>query len=216
MNRQTLLADVARWLSRDDIELGDADSVVRVTEARIARDVRALSQERVAVVTFSEDASGGYPAGIVSAPLPDGLVDIRSVSIMDSRRSYLNYKSPSVFISEVVRDATPFGFLYTYTIVGDRMLGSFGPNDIMITYFERFAPLVSGDDTNQLLVDAYDLYLNAALATAGAMLEDAELAQMHEGRYQQALVAYTRQQTRTRAFSGVRVSSFPRPPRDIV
>jgi hypothetical protein len=171
---------VANWLNRGDLT-DRIPEFIALGEARITRELRRTTVTEPITLT-SGSASISLPAtagelrylrmndGVYQFPL-----EITSpVAVADLLSSYGN-------VSGIPKRAAVLeGELYLAPTANDDFTAE-------ISYFEKLVPLSASAPTNDLLTDAPDLYLAAALVEAFLYLEYDERVAIWDAKYTDAL-----------------------------
>lgn len=169
--RANLVADVASWMLRDDLE-PQAGTFIRLVESWIDRTVRVPQQQTIATTLTVTDRVTPFPADMlemVTLTLPGK--DTASI-----------YRPSETLRAETDDDVG-------YTVEGmSLVLAStpIMPLDFDLVYIAKFARLVDDNDTNWLLTNAYDIYLYRMLSVAAEFVVETESQMQY---LQQAMMA---------------------------
>jgi hypothetical protein len=137
---------IASWLHRSDLTTVIPDFIA-LAESNIRRDVRCAAMEQQATGTLAAD----------TLTVPTRFLEARNVAIDGWPQSYI---TPQEFTRQ--NDYTGNNF----TIVGDEFRFQKSSGDYEIDYVQGFAPFSADGDTNWLLQNAPEIYLQAALMEA--------------------------------------------------
>ena len=194
----SLQQDVQTYIGRADVaESPLFDTLLRLVEARIKRLVRP--RERDVMLEFEVGAA--YYA------LPSDFVRMRSLTVdTDILPRSLDYYPPDALRkSPIWSNQSSFSIpgAQGYTIEGNRLLvapapSADSPTSMVMVYVARYAPLEVDSDTNWLLREHYDVYLNGLLAEAADNLEDEELAGLYKPKFDRAIFEINRSENRAR------------------
>lgn len=207
--RAILAADIDTWMSRNDLGT-EASTIIRMVEAEIARKVRHISQEQSTEITVT--ASNGSFS--LLTPTDFRVQKIRSLSLRTTdSRPELEEVPPSVL--RALPLATLNGLPVKFAIEGCNLIFAPTPDvdaRLFMVYFERFAPLVSNGDTNNLLTNHYDMYLYCALAHAAELTQDHQQADRYRSRFEtqvEELVLDQNRYRRSANFQGTSLRNAP-------
>ena len=140
--------------------------------------------------------------------IPEDALTIQSVAV-DEDTENVNFVQPDSLLS--VSYVPPGAFAEIslpgtfrtdriYTIVSEELRFSPGFTEpypgVWVGYHAKLPPLVNPGDTNWLLNNAYDVYLFAGLVAAATYMQDLELESLYNRRYNDAVVEFTRAETR--------------------
>lgn len=189
-NYSELKAAIADWLNRSDLEVRIPDFIV-LAEAAIYRKLRSTNNERLS--SFLEDTDGvvDITRGI---PIPDDYLALKLITYNDdplTRISEAEYKR------KLKKSNASMQPQY-YTRIDDELLfypTSDAPGQVDLWYYFRppaldvLQPPATGTDTNtnDVLLNAPDLYLFGALLQAQAYLIGDERLSIWGTQYQVAL-----------------------------
>lgn len=195
-----LKADLADLLSRYEMD-SSLPMYLRMAEARINRDVKCRAMERAGAFDLVEE--GVFGAGAVSVDLREqfGSNTIQSVKLV--ALGVLNGEAKpltAVSLEELyeqyqhTRGGTPTHFALSTGTSGQPILilapvpPQSEPLYLTVWAHVRFALDTANDaDTNWLLTNHYDLYLNALAATAVSQIQDFERQGMFDVNYKRAV-----------------------------
>ena len=173
------------------------DTLLRLVEARIKRLVRPRERD----VRLELEVTSAYHA------LPEDFVRMRSLTVdTDILSRNLDYYPPEALRKSPVwvnRSSFSIPGAQGYTIEGNRLLiapapSADSPANLLLLYVARYAPLSDGVDSNWLLREHYDIYLNGLLTEAGDNLEDTELATLYGPKFDRAIAELNRAENRAR------------------
>ena len=174
--RAELLQDLDAWLARDDVAAdADASTMLRLAEAQINRRVRVRAQETTIKLECRSRAT----------PLPDDFLAFRAATLDSSLGRDIQYLTPERIREAPIWNNQGGGLTdntaLAMTIEGNALILAPAPTDggpvtLDLVYFARFLPLVNGDDSNWLLMNAYDVYLFAALKQVSIWDQDDQAA----------------------------------------
>lgn len=197
----TLKSDIATFMQRDDLT-SVIPTIVRLTEDRIADEVRIRQMENRTTLTI--DGENG-------ADIPDKFLGLRGLHRNDSTYFELEYLPPNAFWnrSEAHVAGTPFW----YTLEAGKIYFApyFSSTEYAEAVFWKEFDRLSGDqDTNWLLTNRYRVYLYGAQAEAKAFVEDDEQAGKWASAFTNAVQKLnTNNQRAVRGLSTIRVSRVP-------
>ena len=197
-----LKTSVDAWLARDDIAVSGSDwpQILLLAESNIARDFRFVQQEATTTLTFTGREQD----------LPADYLEPRNPFIDDNVRKF-EYKTP-----QAIREASSWsngrqGAFYTLegspdpSGADDRVkmviaseASASSPLDVEVNYYRRFPALVNDTDTNWLLVNHFDVYLYASLFSAASYLQEFELEQRYQARYDRIVELQQKHENRKR------------------
>lgn len=159
----TLRSDIQAYTARSDSAFVNAiPTFIRNAEARLRREVVHSSQE----ITTEITVSGRFYA------LPVNVVETRSLTTQGTCRM-LDLVTPEVLREGRYWDAS--GTPRQFAIEGRRIyFAPAAPENTVLdhVYYAAFDPLTEDEQTNYLLSNAYDLYLNLALFEAYKFNQD--------------------------------------------
>lgn len=176
MTRGELVTDILAWSKRDDA-IVVMDSLIRLTEARIAQEVRAQEMVTVASVDTSQT-----PIYDNAWPLPADYLEMIDVSTGTGRKRTLR----AVGRDEINARSYASGSPSAYSVYDGVIEVRPGPQEMAVNliYYGRLAPLVGDDDSNALLVNYPALYLYGALTELWNWAQEAEERQVANSVYE--------------------------------
>ena len=211
-----LKTSVDGWLARDDVAVTGSDwpQILLIAESNIAMDVRCLVQEVSTTLNFTGR----------SVDLPADFLEVRNPFIDDDFGKF-DYKTP-----KAIREARSWNDGRVgafYTLEGSEDIGGLGddrikmtiagpasasdPVDVEVNYYRRFPALAQDTDTNWLLINHFDVYLFASLLAAAEYLQEADLTQLYQARYDGSVYKLSKHENRKRLGAvPKRQSGFPR------
>lgn len=207
----TLRSDIGEWLSRSDVAT-PAATMIRMVEAEIARRVRHKSQERSVTITVtgpSYNTTTDHPSGdlrvlkVISLSFPDGRqLPIQEVSPVTIRNVDFSAETgrPRRFAQE--------GF----NIIFAPRPTATTTSEFDMVFFQRFPELVLDTDTNDLLTQHYDLYLNGALRQGAKLLQDWEAMAIFQAEFDKIIREIMVDQNRARRANNFMGTRRPRSP----
>lgn len=163
-----LIATVARWLNRTDLDDIIPD-FVRIAESEMNADPRIADAAQV--ITTVGNISGSQ------ITVPDDVEELHQVSVN-------GHPCEQLALADFQRTLSP----YVCTRVGNVLklpgntLGSYE-----LIYAQRLKPLRLLDDTNWLLQRYPDVYLWKCCEQGGVWLQDSEAAQGYRAKYEAAV-----------------------------
>ena len=160
MNYAQLQSNIAGWLHRSDLT-AQIPTFIELAEARLNRDLRVAQMEDRATATVD----GDY------LELPSDFQSVRSITTSSIPIAYIN---PQRFDEFKGWGYTPYPPVYTIASGALRILPTpsvAAPLAIELIYYASLPPLATYS-TNWLLVDAPDLYLEAAVCEGLKYLKD--------------------------------------------
>lgn len=171
-----LRADLDTWTSRSD--MGEvADTIIRMAEAEIYRDVRIAEQVVSTNLTLTTQTYD------LTSPTDLRVTDILSISLADTT----NFTEVRELTPAVLRASPEFtmsGQPIFYAREGCNLV--FGPAatststvEVFMVYQQRFLPLSADNPTNDMLTRHYDYFLHVCLEKAGFVNRDAAFAALH-------------------------------------
>ena len=161
-----LKSDVDKYLARSDIS-EDVATFVRLAESRIRNKVRVRQMETTEDLAITSQ----------STALPSGFIELVRFNIDATSNRRMEYVPPDQGWRN--ENNVTNGAPNTYTIEGENLIVFPAPGAAIagkINYIKAFDPLVNDDDTNWLLINAYDVYLYGCLAETKAFIEDDDQA----------------------------------------
>ena len=174
MTRSELIADLRNWATRDDITDAVVNTVLRLAQSAIDRDLRLQDQQKAVQLTVTS---------IDGAQLPSDFLDVRSVAHVSGVTEPGRFPQETInqFNQRVLLPAP--GIASAWAIRADRLLVRPAPDSeesashvvVNMEYFAQFAPLLEASDTNWLLNHQYDVYFTACMEAVGAYIEDEEM-----------------------------------------
>lgn len=175
-----LQAAVAAWMHRTDLA-GRIPDFIALAETRIKAMLRLRLQNMEGVINTT--------LGVDSAPVPIGLIKVRSLSIPDVRPE-ITYVTPGQYFSAFNDDRS--GQPYNYTIIGGLIY--FGPPpdaaySANVVYEAEVTPLSNDDPTNIVLSKWPNVYLWGALKEAANFARNVEYEGICEGNFMAAIDA---------------------------
>lgn len=174
-----LAASISTWMARDMSAL--AADLVKLAEARVARDLRLRAQ--VAQTTLTT------VAGTQTVALPSDWLETENIGLSSTTPP----RALHVVTPELMDEKFPAGYSpgtpTDYCVVGTNL--QLGPTPdavytIQLDYYQRFAAL-SGTGTNWLLTYHPNVYLWACLAEASLYMMDEQRATLWDAKYQNAV-----------------------------
>lgn len=172
----TLRADIQSYLLRSDAEfVAQIPGFVRNAEARLRREVVHSAQEIITTLNA---------AGRVT-PVPTDMVECRSLSYNNVGCAPLELVTPQVLREGPWWDSS--GDPRYFSIEGRNFV--FAPAlpetglDLDIVYYQQLLPLTDDEQTNFLLTNAYDMYLNLCLAEASKFIKHDEDVMVYMAAY---------------------------------
>lgn len=194
----TLQADINTWMARSDLT-SPAATFIRKVEAEIARKVRVKAQETSVVIS----ATSGVFNTTTDGP---GGVDLRvlkviALALSGDRGLPMEEVAPPVI--RTVEFSGQTGRPRRFSQEGCSILfeprpDATDPTEMVLVYFRRFDALVSSADTNWLLQNHYDVYLNGALKHAAKFVQDWESMQVYSDDFERAIAELKIDQNRAR------------------
>ncbi|WP_114954315.1 phage adaptor protein [Sphingosinicella terrae] len=179
-----LKSAIADWGDRDDSNIdATAAECIALAEHRLQRELS--SPEREATITL--------PTMAETIDLPQDLWAIRAAFLDGDPKTLLE----PMTLADLRRThaAAATGRPRHHAVSGEQLVLGPAPDsvyDLVLTYI-RSIPALSGDnDTNWLLTDHPDLYLNGALVELFAKYRDSEGISLHEARLQAAIDSVNR------------------------
>lgn len=173
-----LKASVASWLKRTDLT-GDIPDLVRLAEARIARDMRLRAQITFGTLTCSTT--------LPYVTLPDDFLECENITVTSGGVDHnLTYETPEQLDARFPNGSYT-GTPAAYSIIGARMYLGPAPDSAYVltfTYYSRFTALSADADTNWLLTQHPSIYLFATLSEAGIFLVNDERVPLFDAKYQ--------------------------------
>lgn len=194
--RVELLADIDAWFARDDLTAGGkAPTFLRMAEAKINRRLRVREMESTGTILTV--------ASTRTASLPTNWLSFRSLTIDNSLDRVFTPTTP-----ELIREHALWGQVgqpELYSIEANVLYLAPMPSEAFTldaVYFSRLAALTNDSDTNDVLTNHYDLYLNAVLEQAAKYIQDAELATYFKTEFEDTLAEVNRQDSLSRLSGG--------------
>ena len=175
MTYATLKSDIASWLNRNDLT-AQIPSFVRLTEARIARDVRAGELTTSVTLTIL--------SGATSVALPDDYVEGRSVTTQAGLRFVTQERMQLIKQGGSAESV--------YSIYGGSIHIPFAAASnvsVALVYYAKPAEMTADADTNWILENHPGLYLFGALSEACIFMADDNRAALFEAKYQGGLTS---------------------------
>jgi len=155
---------VANWLARSDLT-DRIPEFIALAEARMSRALETRAQEKRATSTMT--------VGDAYVLLPSDLRSVRSVKLLTSPVSTLDYLSPDGIDTNY--PSTGNGKPVAYTVIGSEIRFAPAPDDnydVEIAYITGVTALSDASPTSTLLTRYPDAYLYGALAAAAVYLMD--------------------------------------------
>lgn len=178
--------DAAAFAERGDV-LDNADAIFRTVQRRVARDLNARRLQRSAVLA----AEGGV------CELPEDFKDVRAAYHSMSKLAYVPPEQIRAMYEYTTSGPPRFFSVEGYRVILAPVPSDDTPTEITFHYFAN-APLMTADsDTTELLQDAYDVYVRAAVAEIFHYTMDEQQAAKHEVLYAEAVRNFNAQQTRS-------------------
>lgn len=185
MSTKLILAQsVDAWLARDDVAVTGAEfpEILLIAEATIARKIRCSMQQTSTTLSFTGR----------SATLPTNFIEHRNAYIDSTTNRRMTYKTPDEFRNQVGYNDGRIGLTYTIEGDGDTELmnmliagpaSASSPLSVELLYWKRFTALSANGDTNWLLANHFDAYLYAALRAAAEYLQEHELEDRYQAKF---------------------------------
>lgn len=209
---------VTSRLMHDGIATDDWTVITLLAEAKIAREIRTVAQEKS--TDLSVDGR--------SVTLPTDFLEVRALYRDNTYSREIDYLTPEALrrSPEWVNSVSNIGNnpVY-YSLEGDNssdtddeIIMVFAPagnpttpTTVPLLYYSRFAALSDDADTNWLLRNHFDIYFYSMLEAAADHLEEEELATKYAGKFLGAKESLSRHENRKR-FRGnnKHISNFPR------
>ncbi len=168
-NYAILEVEAAEWSAKTN--LGQLmPSFIRLTEARINREVRTLDMVRRGSITVTDGAG----------PLPERFLGFRSVAVdlsqdVDGAQPSIGFQSPIINYLPPDRFAelTRYDGEY-YTVEGTNIrTAPEGNTALKVSYFQAYPALTPLAPAHNLITNHYDLYLYGVLVEIWNYLQDA-------------------------------------------
>lgn len=173
MTYATLKADVAAWLDRTDLT-AQIPSFIRLTEARIARDVRVGQLTSAATLTIL--------AGSSSVALPSDYAEGRSAQAQGGFR----FVTPEKL--QQIKQAGSGDSVYSiYSGSVQIPFNAVSAVSVSLVYYSKPDAMTADADTNWLLENHPAIYLFGTLSEAAIFLADDQRAALFEAKYQGGL-----------------------------
>lgn len=171
----TLKTDITELLVRSDFSASDLARFVRLGEARIRRRIRCRAQETTTALAVST----------LETALPADFLEARAVTLDSTNGRALKPLTPDQLRSSVyVGEAGEPRF---YAIEGSNLLvAPIQSCTVNVSYYGAFDALSADSDTNWLLTNAYDVYLYACARGAAEFIEDDNLEDRFEAKFEKA------------------------------
>lgn len=196
-----LVAAVADELDRDDMTNGRIETMIRMAELRIYRNLRLAFME----TAFSDTIASGVVA------VPSGFLEWRVVWLDGSPVQYLQPKP-----LEFIRAAYPMRSADSRPkfIAPDAGNFEFGPYPdttytVKGTYYKQLDALSDSNESNWLITDAFDVLLYGALVYSATYLGDDGRLPIWNGIYTQLEADLKRADNRKRFPRGGTVAAVP-------
>jgi hypothetical protein len=204
-------AAVADWLERTDLTAQILDFFA-LAQAKMYVGDKSLGMQEVVPLRISQMVATG-----TLTPNASGVVSITSgvaanwlafieVTPTFTGAQALNYRSPWMLKKQPELLVTGAGHALSYTVEGDSLITA-PPSAQTLTaaWYQKFTPLVADGDTDWVLTNAPQVYLNGCLAEACAYLEDDRLVQFR-GMFAGAIQALNVNDEMSRASGGVPIA----------
>lgn len=156
MNYDDLISAIAAYMTRTDLG-PQIPTFIKLTEARINREVRVRQMECRATATISGQFS----------TLPDNFLQMRNIQVNTNPVTPLQYVTPQR--ADVIRQGSLQGDPQFFSVVGNRLELIPIPQQaytVEMTYYERVPSISPTQTSNWLLTDHPDIYLNGCLVQA--------------------------------------------------
>lgn len=183
----TLLAGVADWLDRDDIDSG-IETMVSLMEARLYRDLRLRFMESALSVSIS--------SGV--AAVPSDYLALRYAYLNTNPVQELQPKTPDwIYHTYPTRSAAGVP-AYIARSGSDFIFGPYPDSDYTLTgiYYAKPSTLSTSNETNWLTTNAPDLLLYGTLVQSAAYLGSDDRLGLWESAYRDAFNALEAQEDR--------------------
>lgn len=195
-DRQSLEAEIAAWLDRDDLT-ARIPGFIRLLEADLNSDPKSRSPWQ------TKRCNGTTNSGFTQ--LPDNWLEaIRFRVPAATNRGRLTYKSPHEL--QDLYDDLPAGDIAYYTIIGRSLQFAPAPADATVIELLYYESVQLGDepgDTNWLLEKFPHVYLWGALVMANAYLKHDERVQTWADRFTAAREMMHRQSEMAQTSGGL-------------
>lgn len=168
-----LQAAVLSWLDRDDLAASVPDWV-SLAHARLNRELRVADMETI--------ADAPTPDGTGFVPLPDGYLEMRTLTVMTDRPYALRYVPPGDLALFQTGNATPVVFSQVNRFISVAPVPPTG-TVLRMGYYTAIPALSDTVPANWLLLKAPSTYLYATLHEAALFLRDAAAAQAWDAKY---------------------------------
>jgi len=162
-NYTELKAAIASWLNRSDLTATIPD-LIRLAEARLSRELRVQQMVKVEAWTL---AAGSFV-------LPDGFLEIASLTFLGTPRVAAEYRAPETFfvLDDVTSTGTPRFVTVSEGLIYVGPVPTAPGMDYELRYYAEIPALSDAAPTNWLLAKAPDAYLFLSLSEANAFLMD--------------------------------------------
>ncbi len=195
--RNELLSDLDSYFARNDLSNNaKAGTWLRIVEARLNRDLRVREMEVTGTILTT--------ASTRTVDLPSNWVSFRSLTIDNSLDRALTPVTPEVNRESALWSQT--GRPEEYSVEGSKVYLSPLPSDIYTldaVYHSRLSALTNDSDTNDVLTNHYDVYLNGLLEQAAKWIQDLELAAFYKQEFTSIIEDVNRQDLLSRVSGGV-------------
>jgi len=160
-NYNDLIAEIANWLNRDDLN-DDIPSFIQYAEERINR-VSNLSAQEV-------EASVAMVVGQEYSDFPAGLTEIISLDFDD--QNYLSLEKVAIKVLDDGKNLSISGRPQFYAVSDSNFYWNILPDQayaLTARYWKKWD--IQNDNTNWLLTNNPSAYIYAALAHAGSFID---------------------------------------------
>ena len=178
-NYTDLQATVANYLHRSDLAAIIPDFIT-LAEKRINGDLNARLQDTVSTLATV--------AGATTVALPSDMIDMRSLVLLSSRNTVLDYLTPDQFNTQYAFQIS--GSPRSFTVIGGAIYLGPIPDSaygLQITY-RAALPSLATNGTNYLMTQYPAVYLNATLCEALDYIRDLEKLPVWQAKYKESLL----------------------------
>lgn len=177
-NYMDLQAAVTNWIHRSDLASMIPDFIA-LAEKRINGDLNARLQDTVATLSTT--------AGTSTVLVPADMIDIRSLVLLSSPNTVLDYLTPDQFNTQYAYQLT--GSPRAFTVIGGSIYLGPIPDavyPVQMTYRAQL-PSLATNGTNYLMTQYPAVYLNATMVEALDYIRDLEKHALWKTKYLESI-----------------------------
>ena len=178
-NYTDLQASVASWMHRSDLTAIIPDFIA-LAEKRINGDLNARLQDTVTNLSAV--------VGTATVPCPADMIDIRSLVLLSSPNTVLDYLTPDQFNTQYAYQST--GSPRCFTVIGGAIYLGPMPDSaysVQVTY-RAALPSLATNSTNYLMTQYPAVYLNATMCEALDYIRDLDKLAVWQAKYKESIL----------------------------